>query len=205
MHRTRRWSQPEHISPLKRARHSQGEKDPDKALLKYLRENMDNARYNRARSLTDEFHRLSRRGNTIAGRIFGESTGRYYHVEATLGDGQLNGCSCSCPDDVLCKHIAALVMNYLQRRHGEGYRVLQTKASVLAKLKALHKEQLLEVLASAMGHSPEVCDAIASFLPGTTKADESSSSVEEESDSSSSEEESDSEGSSSSEDDEDFY
>ncbi|BCX05028.1 MAG: hypothetical protein KatS3mg053_2966 [Candidatus Roseilinea sp.] len=78
-----------------------------------------------------------------------------YRVVVQIADGKIVTSSCTCPIGSACKHVAAVMIEYVE--HPEDVRQVEDTRSVLNRRS---KEQLIELIEQMLEHAPELEDLI---------------------------------------------
>ena len=94
---------------------------------------------------------------TITGTVRGN---RSYTVSVSIDDDGSLVCDCSCPCDFDCKHAAALLLKWLSIKNTQNVSlkdgIPKAKESLQQSLAAKNKEELIELLKTAIGKHPEL-------------------------------------------------
>ncbi|MCS6847034.1 MAG: SWIM zinc finger family protein [Anaerolineae bacterium] len=90
-----------------------------------------------------------------------------YRVVVEIADGEIVASSCTCPIGGACKHVAAVMIEYVE--HPEDVRQVEDTRSALSRRS---KEQLIELIEQMLAHAPELEDLIEIPVIAEARADE---------------------------------
>lgn len=135
--------------------------DPDK-----IRQHFDARSYQRGQKYqkSGEVLNLSLRDNTLSAYVQGSDT-QPYHVQITLEHDDIADAYCTCPYDWggYCKHIAAVVLEYMHEPNA-----VQQEVSLETMLKPLKQQELRALLEHIWHHHPEIHGNVQHYLQNDT-------------------------------------
>ncbi len=107
---------------------------------------------------------LELHGNLLKANCKGRGN-KVYRVQAKLGDGEIIEAGCSCPDGLSgrCRHVAALVLTWLNR--GENF---QRGQSIKEIIETLSRAELEDILVAIVQRKPDVKILVERQAPQTT-------------------------------------
>lgn len=105
-----------------------------------------------------------RAGTTLQARCHG-SGGNIYRVRATIEDGAITDANCSCPVGGHCKHIAALLLTWLNQP--DDFRVIEETNTTLEHRS---KEELIALVKQMLLRAPELESLLELPLPTGKKS-----------------------------------
>ncbi len=105
-----------------------------------------------------------RKGKELRGECYG-SREQPYKIRVVLKDGGVEDASCSCPRGGFCKHIVALLLQYVHEP--DSFENIQSLNTTLAQLT---KEELIALIADLVLKEPSLASAIG-LAVGTSKGE----------------------------------
>ncbi len=105
-----------------------------------------------------------RKGKKLRGECYG-SREQPYKIRVVLKDGGIEDASCSCPRGGFCKHIVALLLQYVHEP--DSFENIQSLNTTLARLT---KEELIALIADLVLREPSLASAIG-LAVGTSKGE----------------------------------
>ncbi len=90
-----------------------------------------------------------------------------YHVTVKLADGQIGSSSCTCPVGGACKHVAAVMIEFIE--NAEDVRQVEDTRSALDRRS---KAQLIELIELMLEHAPDLEELIELPLASEAEGEE---------------------------------